>query len=170
MCLWKCCAAQSWKKGNYIGMYISSLSFMFHHSFDQIIILTSIDSRLQSVPDYLVRHYKNIVLARLDFAKLVYNTPLSKIFWESSLTRFFLNNISDIIRVVLLWQFGGTYLDSDVISLKPVPPQVRPFWHSLNIIVRVGPRLQAMPGRWNKPEQAQNYFNLGSTSFCPLRK
>ena len=80
---------------------------MFHHSFDQIIILTSIDSRLQSVPDYLVRHYKNIVLARVDFAKLVYNTPLAKIFWESSLTRFFLNNISDIIRVVLLWQMDA---------------------------------------------------------------
>ena len=90
-------------------------------------ILTSIDSKLQSVPDYLVGHYKNIVLARADFANLVNNTPLAKIFQESSHTKYFLNNISDIIRVVLLWQFGGTFLDSDVISLKPVPDQAGPF-------------------------------------------
>ena len=90
-------------------------------------ILTNIDSRLQSLPDYLVGQYKNIVLSRADFANLVNNTPLTKIFQKSSHTKHFLNNISDIIRVVLLWQFGGTYLDSDVISLKPVPDQASHF-------------------------------------------
>ena len=101
---------------------------MFCHSNDQIMIMTSIDSRLQSVPDYLVRHYKNIVLVRIDFANLVNNTPLADIFQKSSQShiKYLLHNISDIIRVVLLWQFGGTYLDSDVISQEPVPDQVSP--------------------------------------------
>ena len=107
-------------------MYISASCLMFCQSNDQIIILTSVDSRLQSVPDYLVRHYKNIVLARTDFANLVNNTPLAEIFQKSSHTEYFLHNFSDIIRVVLLWQFGGTYLDSDVISQEPVPDQVSP--------------------------------------------
>ena len=105
---------------------------MFHHSFNQIIILINSNSRLQSLPNYLVGHYKNIVLTRADFANLVNNTPLAKIFQKSSHTKYFLNNISDIIRVVLLWQFGGTYLDSDVISLKPVPDQASHCWHSFN--------------------------------------
>ena len=95
-------------------------------------ILINIDSRLQSLPNYLVGHYKNIVLTRADFANLVNNTPLAKIFQKSSHTKYFLNNISDIIRVVLLWQFGGTYLDSDVISLKPVPDQASHCWNSFN--------------------------------------
>ena len=85
--------------------------------------MTNTDSKLRSVPDYLVKHYQNIILARADFTNLVSNTSLAKIWQESSHTKYFLNNISDIIRVVLLWQFGGTYLDSDVISLKPVPDQ-----------------------------------------------
>ena len=109
-----------------VTRYISALCFKFCHSNDQIIILTSVDSRLQSVPDYLVRHYKNIVLARTDFANLVNNTPLAEIFQKSSHTKYFLHNFSDIIRVVLLWQFGGTYFDSDVISQEPVPDQVSP--------------------------------------------
>ena len=102
---------------------------MFCHSTDQIMIMTSIDSRLQSLPDYLVRHYQNIVLVRIDFANLVNNTPLADIFQKSSQShiKYLLHNISDIIRVVLLWQFGGTYLDSDVISQEPVPDQASPF-------------------------------------------
>ena len=99
---------------------ISAVYFMFYYFLDQIIVLTNTDSRLQSLPDYLVKHYKNLVLARADFANLVSDTPLAKIFQESSHTKYFLNNISDIIRVILLWRFGGTYLDSDIISLKPL--------------------------------------------------
>lgn len=105
---------------------------MFYDSFDQIIILTSIDSRLQSLPGYL-RHYQNIVLARADFANLVNNTPIAKIFQKSSHTKYFLNNISDIIRVILLWHFGGTYLDNDVISLKPVPDEASYFYTFLEL-------------------------------------
>ena len=101
---------------------------MFCHSNDQVMIMTSIDSRLQSVPDYLVRHYKNIVFARIDFANLVNNTPLADILRKSSQShlKYLSHIISDIIRVVLLWQFGGTYLDSDVISQEPVPDQASP--------------------------------------------
>ena len=116
--------------------------------------MTSIDSSLQSLPAYLIRHYKNIVLARADFANLVNNTPIAKIFQKSSHTKYFLNNISDIIRVILLWHFGGTYLDNDVISLKPVPDQASHFYIFLELTTnliyltiigvsnRVGPRLQ----------------------------
>ena len=111
---------------------VSAINLMFYHSLDQIMILININSRMQSLPDYLVGHYKNIVLARADFAKLVNNTQLAKIFQKSSHTKYFLNNISDIIRVVLLWQFGGTYLDSDVISLKPVPDQASHSGHPFN--------------------------------------
>ena len=35
--------------------------------------------------------------------------------------RYFLNNVSNVLRIVMLLRFGGLYFDSDVISLKPVP-------------------------------------------------
>ena len=85
--------------------------------------MTNTDSKLRSVPDYLVKHYQNIIMARADFTNLVSNTLLAKIWQESSHTKYFLNNISDIIRVILLWRYGGTYFDNDVISLKPVPQE-----------------------------------------------
>ena len=40
---------------------------------------------------------------------------------------YFLNNVSNVLRIVLLLllRFGGLYFDSDVISTKPVPDTVQ---------------------------------------------
>ena len=36
-------------------------------------------------------------------------------------TGYYLNNISNVLRIILLLNFGGIYFDSDVISVKSVP-------------------------------------------------
>ena len=66
---------------------------------------------------------KNVILVRVDYAEMVENTPLAEIWSKGAITTigFYLNNISDALRVIVLWRFGGTYLDSDIISVKPVP-------------------------------------------------
>ena len=98
---------------------------MFYYILDQITILANTDSKLQAVPDYLMNHYRNVVFGRADFASLVSNTPLAEIWREGVIMSkgHILNNISDIIRAILLWRFGGTYFDSDVISVKPIPKE-----------------------------------------------
>ena len=85
----------------------------------------NIESRLESVPEYFEDRFKNIIFARVDFAELVANTPLALIWSKGAITTtgFYLNNISDALRVIVLWRFGGTYLDSDIISVKPVPSE-----------------------------------------------
>ena len=68
---------------------------------------------------------KNVILVRVDYAELVENTPLAEIWSKGAITTigFYLNNISDALRIIVLWRFGGTYLDSDIISVKPVPSE-----------------------------------------------
>ena len=91
----------------------------------QIIILINTDSRLESLPEYFEDRFKNVIFARVNFAKLVANTPLAEIWSKGAITTtgFYLNNISDVLRVIVVWRFGGTYLDSDIISVKPVPSE-----------------------------------------------
>ena len=100
----------------------------------QIIILLNTESRLESVPEYFEDRFKNVIFARVTFAKLVANTPLAEIWSKGDITTtgFYLNNISDALRVIVLWRFGGTYLDSDIISVKPVPSE-----HQVNDLVEV---------------------------------
>ena len=89
----------------------------------QIFILINKDSRLERIPNFFGGRLKNVIIVRVDYAELVANTPLAETWSKGAITTigFYLNNISDALRVVVLWRFGGTYLDSDIISVKSVP-------------------------------------------------
>ena len=77
---------------------------------------------LANAPDYLNLEY-NLVLTRVDFGRLVAGTPAAALWSSGAVSRvgYFLNNVSNLLRIVLLIRFGGIYFDSDVISLKPLP-------------------------------------------------
>ena len=88
----------------------------------QVIVLISSDSILATSPDY-ISTYENIIFAKVNFSKLVADTSVSNL-WESHAvtgTGFYQENISDVLRIVVALKFGGVYLDSDVISVKPLP-------------------------------------------------
>ena len=91
----------------------------------QIFILINKDSKLESIPNFFGGRLKNVILVRVDYAELVANTPLAETWSKGAITTigFYLNNISDALRIIVLWRFGGTYLDSDIISVKPVPSE-----------------------------------------------
>ena len=76
------------------------------------------------MPDFISR-YKNIIFAKVNFSQLVKNTSLSdsKLWDSGAITRsgFYHNNISNVLRILLLLKFGGVYLDSDVISIQQLP-------------------------------------------------
>ena len=74
------------------------------------------------MPDF-IHDYKNITFAKVNFSQLVADTSSSKL-WESGAIiskGFYHNNISNVLRIVLLLKFGGVYFDSDVISIQKVP-------------------------------------------------
>ena len=82
----------------------------------------STKSMLVNVPGFF-GEYKNVVFAKVDFGRFVANTSAAKVWSTGAITKvgYFLNNISNVLRIVLLLRFGGVYFDSDVISAKPVP-------------------------------------------------
>lgn len=88
----------------------------------QVFVLISTDAILRTIPDYIL-DYNNIMVAKVDFSRLVINSSASKLWASGAVTStgFYQNNISNVLRIVLLLKFGGIYLDSDVISVKSLP-------------------------------------------------
>ena len=88
----------------------------------QILVLISASSLLNNVPPYLKEQYKNLFFVRVNMTSLVDGTPASKLWSTKAITDgYYLNNISNVLRIVILLRFGGIYFDSDVISVKSVP-------------------------------------------------
>lgn len=62
----------------------------------------------------------NVQLQRFDLPRLFHGTPLQAWFRQAARWKkgFPLNNLSNGIRLVLLWRYGGTYLDTDMVVVK----------------------------------------------------
>ncbi|KAK3889589.1 hypothetical protein Pcinc_006437 [Petrolisthes cinctipes] len=76
--------------------------------------------------DHLLTHllhlYPNLNLATLDLDKIFHATPVNKLFNSRRWTRndtWPVEVLSDMLRVSVLWHWGGIYSDTDVISIKP---------------------------------------------------
>ena len=50
-------------------------------------------------------------------------TPLERLWTEDKIqsSKYVVSHLSDILRYSLLWRFGGTYVDTDVIFIKSLP-------------------------------------------------
>ena len=92
--------------------------------FIQVFVLVSATAMLNNVPSYFEQNYTNLVFAKVNFTQFLAATPASK-YWSSNDINagYGLENIGDVLRVVLVLLFGGTYFDTDVISLKTIPDQ-----------------------------------------------
>lgn len=71
--------------------------------------------------------YPNVFLRNLDLWTYSANTPIYKWLKNEELfsSKYVLSHISDFLRYLTLWRWGGTYLDLDVIvkkSLEDIPP------------------------------------------------
>ena len=90
-------------------------------SFYQVIIMVSTKSRIKSIPAYF-KVFRNMALARVNFTDLVAGTSASELWTNGTITKtgYVLENMSDVLRIIVLLSFGGVYFDSDVISVKEV--------------------------------------------------
>ncbi|XP_046513806.1 alpha-1,4-N-acetylglucosaminyltransferase [Equus quagga] len=67
----------------------------------------------------------NVFLFPLDMKRLFEDTPLSSWYAQvnSSTERHWLYVSSDACRLAVIWKYGGVYMDTDVISIRPIPDE-----------------------------------------------
>ncbi|XP_078065389.1 lactosylceramide 4-alpha-galactosyltransferase-like [Mustelus asterias] len=70
----------------------------------------------------LLSSIKNVFILPLNLVELFNNTRLANWYKEvnSDTESYWFHVLSDACRIALLWKFGGIYLDTDIISLKPL--------------------------------------------------
>ena len=75
------------------------------------------------VTNELVDRYSNIHIKYVNIDTFLEGTPLHILWKESRLqtSDFVISHLSDILRYALIFRFGGTYVDTDVIFLKSLP-------------------------------------------------
>lgn len=68
----------------------------------------------------MIQKHKNIHLKYLDAYQFSKNTPLETWIRSNKLSKskFVISHTSDVLRLLTLWKYGGTYLDLDVIVIK----------------------------------------------------
>ncbi|KAK0077789.1 hypothetical protein PV326_009832 [Microctonus aethiopoides] len=69
---------------------------------------------------HILTNYKNVIIQRIFMEEYVKNTPIQD-WWESGVlrsSRWPKSHMSDILRYLTLWKFGGIYLDLDVVVIS----------------------------------------------------
>lgn len=77
----------------------------------------------QSESDGLIRNlmsYPNVKLKYINMKKFVQGTPVEKLWTSEKIfkSQHILPHMSDILRYLTLWKYGGIYMDLDVIVMK----------------------------------------------------
>ncbi len=69
------------------------------------------------------RNLTNLHLTYLDEHQILNGTPLLDWYLHAVLkkSQFHVHEVSDALRIALLFQFGGMYLDSDTFVIRPLP-------------------------------------------------
>lgn len=64
--------------------------------------------------------YPNVHFNTLDLIKFSLGTPFEKLINKGELhaSKFVVSHTSDVLRLLVLWKYGGTYLDTDMIVRK----------------------------------------------------
>ena len=91
----------------------------------QYVLMTSPYIQHLQVTNELIQRYTNIHVKYINIKSFLEGTPLNTLWKESRLqtSDFVVSHLSDVLRYALLFRFGGTYVDTDVIFLKPLPDE-----------------------------------------------
>lgn len=74
-----------------------------------------------------IRSYSNVNINYINTIQLATGSPMEDFYKSNKLatSKFKISHASDALRLLLLWKFGGTYLDTDMIvrkQLNSIPP------------------------------------------------
>ncbi|NXU82356.1 A4GAT galactosyltransferase, partial [Xiphorhynchus elegans] len=95
-----------------------------HPETSVVVLMRGLGKGNTSLPEHwvfsLLSSFPNVQIRPLDLPELFSETPLEK--WYLSPLRksepYFLHVLSDACRIVLMWKYGGVYLDTDFIVLR----------------------------------------------------
>jgi lactosylceramide 4-alpha-galactosyltransferase len=76
---------------------------------------------LEKTPEVdAILSYPNVVISFLNFSKISTGSPMEEFMHSEKLSnsKFRIEHTSDALRLLVLWKFGGTYLDTDMIVRK----------------------------------------------------
>ena len=89
----------------------------------QYVIMTSPYITVDQLIKKLVNKYSNIHLKYVNINTFLEGTQLHRLWKEYRVqtSDFVISHLSDLLRYALIFKFGGTYVDTDVIFLTPLP-------------------------------------------------
>ena len=106
--------------------------------------------------DGLARSGAPVVLVRFDYARAFAGYPALLRWFEGGAWRgkFESNNLGNSLRLVLLHQYGGLYLDTDILSLRPATDLVNSIGIETELFLNNAVRNEAnwLMWRWRAPE------------------
>ena len=76
---------------------------------------------------HLTKHYPNIKYSYVNVSTFFDGTPIEDLWRSNEVLRsqYLIVHTSDLLRLAVLWRYGGTYSDTDVIFLKPLMDRVK---------------------------------------------
>ncbi|KAA8544741.1 hypothetical protein F0562_019555 [Nyssa sinensis] len=96
-------------------------SLFFHHR-DACVVLFSETIELNFFKGFLKDGFK-VAVAMPNLDELLKDTPahvFASVWFEWRKTKFYSTHYSELVRLAALYKYGGMYLDSDIIVLKPL--------------------------------------------------
>lgn len=71
-----------------------------------------------------VFEYKNVFLRKVNLTKYSVDTPLEQFFASKRHVHsdYMKTHLSDVLRLLTLWKYGGMYLDTDIVCVKNFSP------------------------------------------------
>ena len=96
------------------------------HNPNAIVKVYSINAKIN---EKILDKYSNIQLFKLDFTEIFKGTIFETWFVSNKIKLlngpFYNEHASDILRIVLLWKFGGYYSDLDTITVRNIQPLLK---------------------------------------------
>ncbi|KAI4332566.1 hypothetical protein L6164_017462 [Bauhinia variegata] len=97
-------------------------SLLFHHR-DACVVMFSETMELDFFKDNFLKDGYKVAVVMPNLDELLKDTPthiFSSVWYEWRKTKFYSTHYSELVRLAALYRYGGIYLDSDIIVLKPI--------------------------------------------------
>ncbi|CAL5213067.1 unnamed protein product [Lathyrus oleraceus] len=97
-------------------------SLLFHHP-NACVVVFSETIELDFFKDSFLKDGYKVAVVMPNLDQLLKGTPaniFSSVWFEWRMTKFYSTHYSELIRLAALYKYGGIYLDSDIIVLKPI--------------------------------------------------
>uniref|UniRef100_A0A8D9AN34 Lactosylceramide 4-alpha-galactosyltransferase n=1 Tax=Cacopsylla melanoneura TaxID=428564 RepID=A0A8D9AN34_9HEMI len=99
---------------------VESAAMMNPHTQVYVVIISSVGNRTWSPVIQRLYEYKNVEIVQVNLDRLFQNTPVQNFYIEDKISTSLwpFHHMSDILRLLVLYKYGGTYMDLDIVVIK----------------------------------------------------